>query len=225
MPFYALVKWDGPSANEFGKYVAASLAGQGPSPDKLQKAMERARNIAIFSVSKRERQALRDALQKNTLNLEQHARYRGIADIGKVFQMNRPKAATGRGMTRGKMISALATAGSRRPMFGKLSAGIRSKVDTKAGSSRIGFLAGVTSESWQSIVADLQAGDTGINDRFGGLPSQMRRYWGALGMPLSQERELSMPKREVFEPIMTQENIPQLLEDRMIKALDEVFND
>jgi hypothetical protein len=228
MSFAARIEWDAPD-DSIVAAIGAAMTGKA-SLAKLQKIFERARYVALWSVAKRERNALKAAMRDNTLGLEGHAKYRGLFDIGKVFQKFPAKERTdknrGRGRTRSSMISQLATmaGGKERPIFGKLSSAVWSYVNTSNGSARIGFLQGKVSDSWQAIIASLQDAFT-IEHSFGKQPNDMRRYWGALGMPLSQERELQVKGWPIFETIINKDNMPSLLEDRMFAHISEAIGD
>lgn len=176
--------------------------------DRIDKGFNHWRGWALGSTAKFYRNELKKAFRENTF---------GWAD--------NPKPANGGGYTLKSILSKnkprkerkVVSKGSVRKLGGRLGSTMVHEVDDVAGTMEVGTIprkiparTQIPGEGWARIMAEFQ--DAGKVNRSYELES-MRKYFGALNIPVSRNPRLERPDRKLFAP-MTAKYPPQEIFER-----------
>lgn len=212
-----------PASGELANAIAQAMLGQNLSTDRAQAIIKKCYRIALMSAGKLLRNSMRAAMRGETIPIQPRAQWRGQWDIATVLRSIRPLKRA-RSTKRGRDAQALRVmaAGYGRtplPMFGRLQNAVQYQFNERSGWLRVGFLR----DTGSLYMSRLQGGeDIDPGSRWNGSQESMRRYWGALGMPIPRSRtSFKLPPRPVVEPVFEASQIQNHLEQRFIRALQE----
>jgi len=205
------------SADTIAGALARSFCGDRSALSKAEGFFRKARGYALGSTAKFFRGKLKDAFVSNPFGWEQNAKNANMNfSVKEMIAGNPPKMNAGR-MKKGK----------KRVFGGRLKNIMLHKIDDKTGDFQVGLVPEkipakikALGSSWDRVMSQFQeAGrlDKNIVDK-----ERMRRYFGALGMPMTSNPGLMRPKRDLMKPM--QERYPPfgIFQERYEKKMKEL---
>ncbi len=116
--------------------------------------------------------------------------------------------------------------GRRRKLGGRLGSLMRHDIVESTGYMRVGMVdkklpmsARAIGGNWSGIMSKFQ--ESGFYSLGYGTRQDMRRYFGAIGLPMSSNPSLKRPARKLFEPMQAKYPPQKEFEKRYLKKMEE----